>query len=173
MARQAARIWGALAGLFLLLGSPAAAVPIEVSFSLDGVAYGQFAFEGTNLPQRDLRLTSGSIAIGDRVIGSANLLYDYSPIQDSLNIRIFGNETTGLNAGESFGLTFGNDGAGWLELPTYGSMGYQADGISVGGWGTVTAVPEPLSVSLFGAAAGALVWRRRRRAVGDTQPVNA
>jgi hypothetical protein len=159
-----ASIFKAFTALFILLaGSPALAGPIEISFySRDGTAYGEFAFESTNLPQRDLRLTSGSIAIGDRVIASANLLYDYSPIQDSLNIRIFGNETTGLLAGESFGLTFGNDGAPWLELPTYGSFGYSLDGAKGGGWGTVTPVPEPLSVTLFGAAAGVLVWRRRR-----------
>jgi hypothetical protein len=155
-----------LAGLFLLFAAPAAmAVPIEVVFtSNDASASGEFAFERTNSPERDLTLTSGRIVIGDRVIGSSDLRYDFSPILDSLNIRIFGNETTGLGSGDFINLTFGNPDGSSLLLPTRGSLSYNFDGVYDSRMGTVTAVPEPLSAGLFGVGAAGLAWRRRRRA---------
>lgn len=165
MIRQAAQTFAGFAALFLLLGSPAAAVPIEVSFyAEDGSAYGEFAFERRPTYNTPAKLSGGELRIGDRIITAEQMFYEYYPILDSLAVWILADETSGLDAGDFVTLRFGNlDGAD-LILPTRGQLGYSFGGVRDGVNGTVTAVPEPLSVTLFGAAAGALVWRRRRSA---------
>jgi hypothetical protein len=171
MARQAARILGAICALFLLFTGPAAlAVPIEVSFYADdGSAYGEFAFEQRPTDQTASPLTSGHLRIGDRTFDASELFYEYYPIADSLSVRIRGDETSGLDAGDFINLSFGNPDGSSLELPTRGNLSYNFDGVFASKTGTVTAVPEPLSAGLFGLGAAALAWRRRRRGGGTEQ----
>ena len=161
MIRQAAR---ALAALFLLLASPAIAVPIEVVFTAnDGSAFGQFAFERRPIEDNPGRLSSGRLQIGEQVFESSQLLYEYFGIADSLQVFIRGNETTGLPPGDYLNLSFGNPDDSILNLPTRGSLGYSLSGVVGSRNGMVTAVPEPFAAGLFGLGAAGLAWRRRRR----------
>lgn len=171
MARHAARIVGAVSALLLLLAAPAAlAVPIEVSFYADdGSAYGQFAFEQVPTFQTTRPLADGHLRIGDRTFDASELFYEYYPIADSLSVRIRGDESSGLDAGDFINLSFGNPDGSSLELPTRGTLSYDFDGIQNSKVGTVTAVPEPLAAGLFGLGAAALAWRRRRRGGGTEQ----
>jgi len=166
-------MFGALAGLFLLLGGPATAGPIDVIFrSHDGTAYAELSF---NNPYTIYKgpLTSGRFEFDGRVIDSSLLWFEYYPIADSLQILVRGDETSGLDAGDNLIFRFGNPDDAHLAFPTYGSLGTTFGGVDKGRLGIVTPVPEPLSAGLFGVAAGALVWRRRRRVVGGAQAVRA
>ena len=152
--------------LCLLAVQPASAAPIEVSFlASDGSAYGQFAFERRQPQDNPGTLTGGFIEIRGELIDSSRLFYEYYGIADSLNIRIAGNEGSGLDSGDFLNLTFGNPDGSSLELPTFGSLSYRLGNISGSTTGTVTAVPEPVSAGLFAAGVGALAWRRRRRSL--------
>jgi hypothetical protein len=165
MKRRALSLWSFLAAFLCLLAvQPASAAPIEVSFlASDGSAYGQFAFERRDPRDNPGELSGGFIEIRGQVIDSSRLFYEYYGISDSLNIRIAGNEGSGLDAGDFLNLRFGNPDGSTLELPTWGNLSYSLGGVSGSTIGRVSAVPEPVSAGLFAGAVGALAWRRRRR----------
>ena len=165
MERRALRIWRVLAALLCLLaGQAALAVPIEVEFhASDGSATGRFAFEPRQVQDNPATLAGGWIEVGGRLIEGTRLFYEYYPIADSLTVRIAGDETSGLDAGDFLNLTFGNPDGSSLLLPTRGFLSYTLGGVSGSATGTVSAVPEPMAAGLFGGAVAALAWRRRRR----------
>jgi hypothetical protein len=166
-------MFGALAGLFLLLAAPAAAGPIDVIFrSNDGTAYAELSFNNRSAIYQG-PLDSGRFEFDGRVIDSSLLWFEYYQIADSLQIIIRGDETSGLAAGDNLHFRFGNPDEGYLVFPTYGSLSTTFGGVDKGRLGIVTPVPEPLSAGLFGVAAGALVWRRRRRGLAGVPAANA
>lgn len=158
------RLWlAAAAAGFALAAAPAHAGPIEFNFlSEDGSTYGEFAFDRTSAhgPQTG-PLDQGALYISGRTFDEA-LRYEYSRNHDSLGIRIFANETTGLAAGEQLNLNFSGDDWGELSFPHHAFFSFDSGDTSIRQRGTVT-VPEPLSVLLFGAGAAALGVARRRR----------
>lgn len=131
-----ASIFKGLAALFLLLTAPAAlAVPIEVRFyAEDGSAYGEFEFKQRPTFQITAALTSGRLWIDDRLFEAPQLFYEYYPIADSLAVRIRGDETSGLDAGEFLNLAFGNPDGSSLELPVRASLLTQFGGFKPAGW---------------------------------------
>ena len=165
MARRLMRIWTLLAAFVCLTAAPAAvAVPIEVAFgATDGSAYGQLAFERRQPQDNPGTLSGGWIEIAGRLIDATQLFYEYYAIADSLGIRIAGDATSGLDAGDFLHLTFGNPDGSSLDLPTRGFLSYRLGDASGSTQVIVTPVPEPLAGALFAAGVAALAWRRRRR----------
>ena len=158
------RLWLAVAAMGIgLAAAPAHAGPIEFNFlSEDGSTYGEFAFTPlTGRPVQTGELDQGALYIPGRTFDEA-LRYEYSHIEDSVGIRIFANETTGLAPGEQLNLTFSGDDWGQLSFPQLAFLSARRGDTVIHQRGTVT-VPEPLSVLLFGAGAAALGLARRRR----------
>jgi hypothetical protein len=153
--------------LFLLFaGAAARAVPIEVAFGTpNGSASGSFAFEPIFDPGANPgALSSGRLDIGGQIFEAPVLFYEYYGIGDSLQVAIRANEGSGLSPGDFINLTFGNPDGSSLVLPTQANLFYSFGGTQTNLTGTVRPVPEPLSAALFGAGAGLLLLRRRRRA---------
>ena len=158
------RLWLAVAATGLgLAAAPAHAGPIEFNYlSEDGSTYGEFAFTTSTAhgPQTG-ELDGGALYIEGRTFQEA-LRYEYSRNHDSLNIRIYANETTGLAPGEQLNLFFSGDDWGELSFPHHAFLSADLGDTRISQRGTVTA-PEPLPVLLFGAGAAALGLTRRRR----------
>ena len=153
-----------LAAALTILGwsAAAAAGPIYVEFrSTDGTAVGQFGFH--SIPNGEVApIDYGQLQLDGRVFEAALLSFEYTGILDSLQVRIFGDESTGLATGEFVTLFFGNADSHELVLPTHGYLLYDLGGKRGGTQGQV--VPEPAALGLVGLAGVGLLAARGRKA---------